>query len=395
MNSVPRLVCLCADVLLFRFFLSCLRKKNRGGRGSFQIMQHCAHSNMLVGQETSEGEIHKLSPAAIRANLAELYNNEIQMGFSSWQAAVVSALAAPLCKAEGKTQLDELLELIVPFRMGDSSEEPSPFALEPSLATSMLSSADRARVLQKILIHETMVPLVSKGEKTVELVLHLARKIVDMNSKKGRLDDVLGIAIENLSEIALAFVALGSRVTGELGSEMLHVSNLMDSMAGSMSLMKKAVVNQAFWRGRETEYRKYDMASRTMLPELTRCTEGLRKNDWSCLKESIDMIAHWRNSMRPGSTEPLQELILAKASERLAELSVTGDLLEHGQLLDKASMVMPSHSGQLRDLAAQAREKNRISVAAGLSKEILQKLEQFTQQDRISQHMCLLEGLVL
>ena len=104
-------------------------------------------------------------------------------GDAAWQQALLQSLGK---QAKSTSELLKLLQLY-PTEACPPSDTFQ--VMDPVLFHSNLSKIDAAKLFQRVLIHDRIVPAMSYGEKSVEELLELSRALVTANlSKPDNLD---------------------------------------------------------------------------------------------------------------------------------------------------------------------------------------------------------------
>eukprot|EP00971_Amphidinium_carterae_P348680 6490622-Amphidinium_carterae.3 len=288
---------------------------------------------------------------------------------AEWQSNVLAVLA------KGIEDGAELVDFMSPY--SDTVEEQfgNSWGAKPSVAGSALSDEDKARLWQRSIVREHLVPMLQKGQDGASKVLQVARLIVQKNLDKPEdVPEPIAMALESVAEVGLFLIALGSPVVGELGSGIEHVTSVMSGAAGSKLLIKRAVIQSAWWRAQEAEVRSFDLATRTMLPEMSALKERLRANDWTALDDVIAKLPLWLDRMRPGAVQEVQLLVPQKARQRLGEMQANKAEAEafkdFSNMLETGAATVHCLKDELSKLAKQARNLEKQLLEESLHKTV-------------------------
>ena len=202
-----------------------------------------------------------------------------------------------------------------------------------------------------------IVPAINRGEQGVSELVTLSRSLVTMSQQRPEdLDAILSTALDDLVCISRCILALVSEEAAELGSGMAHVTAITDSTKGSAkNLVKLAIAQCPWWKRKETNYRNFDLATRTLLPKLESLQAKLSNREQGSIKEAVDMMPKFVDQLRPGASTHIEAELRQAVNEVLAQESksdeATAVLQELRETLGAACLTFPA---SLREWYQQA-----------------------------------------
>ena len=142
-------------------------------------------------------KLEKVCPKVLQASLETLAENGVK-GDAAWEAMLLQTLCR---RSKDPAKLLHMLQL---YPQSESPESEVEFVLtDPVLWQSSMGRVDTARIYQRALVHERLVPDITAGEASVSDVCSLCRAVVTANSTKPpNLDDVLAAALSEVQDIS-------------------------------------------------------------------------------------------------------------------------------------------------------------------------------------------------
>ena len=325
-------------------------------------------------QECTRASVEKTPSAKILEYLKEFDEQGVDMELAEWQGAVMGSLMK---------QADSVESFVEYFAPYSESKSPVPWAQRPSMATCCLSYSDKARVLQRSFVHDRLVPLIAQGPAGVESILQFSKAVIQLDlDKPDDSEEIVGLALQSLREIGAFFCTLADpSVDPKFRCGIDEVMSVMNAASGAKCLIKQAVLQQSYWRKREGEFRSFELAERTMTPDVKAAEQKLAAGDSGVLSETIRSLPRWHDAMRAGATENIQALLKTCSETHLQQL-LDGTPFdadganEHAETMDFAARMSPGgvDSAFYMDLAARARTAVREHHAASLAGEISEGL---------------------
>ena len=161
---------------------------------------------------------------------------------------------------------------------------------------------DRARLLLRLVVHECVVPHISRGEGNPALTSFLCKQLQEFLGKIPSVlanDPVFAQAVKEMQDILKALLMLVDEST------LPDVSHL-DAVIGQKNTTAKALFAQVIeqhsgLRKAELEVREASIATAKFMPKISAAMEVLaKKPDTKAVEEFLGELPLWRDSMRPG-----------------------------------------------------------------------------------------------
>ena len=301
-------------------------------------------SSLPLHQELTKDKLPKHSSKELHEKLEKLAAHEVQPD-AAWQAALVQTVA----KATKAPQ--QFLRVLQLYPTQQCPRRDTFCLTDPVLYQSHLEPVDAARIFQRSVLQERIIPAVNEGQPGAQRVLELARELVGVSSgKPEELDPFFSGALDELCNMSHYLLALGSDDPTELGTCSDHVQSVIDSREGTpKNLLKQAVATSPFWRQKEISYRNFDVATQTLLPKLQVLQAKLVARDRTCVKESLALLPKFLDQLRPGTASAFKDELQKTVQDWLASPrgasssheAAKGDLEALKEVLSSATLTLP------------------------------------------------------
>ena len=232
--------------------------------------------------------------------------------------------------------------------------------MEPCLALTSLGDVDKATLFLKLLIHEHLVKAISKGEPQSQAIFELANHVLAMAEKASTKEDLsplLTAATNDVGIIAKFFLFMESEV-----GDVAPADALRDSKEGAKSLVFQAVRQNSFWRQRDAEARKHQLAISTMGPDFQAKLAALESNTKDALKEAVSKLPVYLDNMPARALSQLFATITKHAELELGRSKGQMSSKLTSAAVDALASSMDEVSWQLKAAARVFENKTEVSL---------------------------------
>ena len=192
--------------------------------------------------------------------------------------------------ANHKKRLEDTCLLLVPFLQGVFTYKFARFRDVPLAA----GTAPRARLWQRAVVHEVIVPLISRP--ATELAEHVFRDLHVELSKMEPADDFLQNILRQVKLIVSCLLALA----GDTAQPQSAVTTVMGGKAGILLLTADAIQQSPAWQGRFASWTRWEAAITQHGPALNACQESLRDPSLADMDDALKHLPTWKDCLREG-----------------------------------------------------------------------------------------------
>ena len=158
----------------------------------------------------------------------------------------------------------------------------------------------------KLVIHETIIPAISKGDQMVNEMRLLLVKLLEgipaiLKDLVAKDSTILINTVQEIKDIATGLQEL-LRPT-HLNVSMPAVQGLMETKSNSRSLVAAAIKQNKWWSERHVDLVKSSVAAASLLPELEKAAETLQGASAQEITALVARYAVWADSLREGVIE--------------------------------------------------------------------------------------------
>ena len=222
-------------------------------------------------------------------------------------------------RAQDVTSVSDLLAMLTPWRK--EGEMQAEFSLKtPCLCDAGVSEVDAAALVLKIIVFNHFTSLMKQNSAGQQQLLHWCQEIKAWLAKKpADVGTVLHGALEELRTLSDFFVALTPPVAEKLSWGMAAVTKVRTSAHGSLNLVKTALRQCPFWKALEGQFRTFELASTTLVPEMTTAREELNTKGWAGAADVVRSLPRWLDGLGPELcsevVDALRDVILAQMAQ--------------------------------------------------------------------------------
>ena len=210
------------------------------------------------------------------------------------------------CKEMDWNDLDVFISAVKPFDLALDALD----VTNPKLCNIKLDDFERSETFLMLVIQERLIPLVSQGQKSAELVRRLCIALLDLTEK---LPSDLGImmtaCLEETREVASYFLALQSPEFGVRNTCVETLDCIRAGTKGAKALVKTAISMQAYWKDLDKKYRSTAVKALALQGEVQEVVGKLQKGELVDIRAAIDILPAWREAMRSVVVAPVEEAL--------------------------------------------------------------------------------------
>ena len=161
----------------------------------------------------------------------------------------------------------------------------------------------------QMVVHCHMVPLITQGAATKEVLAGMARRVLDKIGGISTEDMYLSAAIGDVAMISKFILQL---VEPSQEQDLKVLDGIMNARSGCRQLVKQAVVQCGTYKQLELEARQRVQACMTLMPELRAAKEMLQKKPaFKDVEMLMVKIPVWENGLSEGATSCVTDTILS------------------------------------------------------------------------------------
>ena len=327
--------------------------------------------------------------ATVKAHMAKL----LQVEGLSWPAAVQPGIVTQLLRGCKGTK--EFMNMVKPYSAGEGDSDESKFdPCDPTLGGCEISTLQKAKVFQRMVVHERLIPMISRASQTSPELRAYGEALVAMDTEKPDLCPILTASLEELGRIGKFLLALFGGLLLQ-GTAVADLDNVMvHAPAGPLSLVKTAVLQNPALKNQVQKLRATALASKTMAPEMQASEERLQalqtcdlKGSTQALKEVAARLPAWDDALPSGSTASIVAKIQEVARQALQHIQEDdcdafisfSHTMKHVQ-----ERVKSEHASFFKSLAEDAQEREQKIQARLSKKAVLDALMKFKAEDSAS-----------
>ena len=281
---------------------------------SADYLRFAAHLDKIESAEALQaGNIGKHSKETRTKLIGDLDSDSIV-----WPAEVRSALLACWARewrAAGAKDPEELKEIVWPEgSQASSSEEALQFdPLRPRLQDAGLDDVNCAKIFTRLMVNETMIPMLMQGEKRVKELSQVVEVFLKAGCPGG------GTVTAAMSrEVVTCLSATRALTSTEMvvADDIAALDAVMAAKDSTKALLKDAIRLSCYYRSVEAELRRNQVAQTTFGPRVRELHDKMCKSleeenvPIELLQEAFQNINEWREALRASATLKLEEKIV-------------------------------------------------------------------------------------
>ena len=229
--------------------------------------------------------------------------------------------------------------------------------LLPGLAhLTDLDSVNKARALSKLVLKDTLIPLIALGEQGKESLHVWCKALVTYFSNVRKSSCIVTTA--SVSEVIQMCQALLSLVDGKV-TQTQQVVEVMGCQSGNKFLLKAAVLQNKHYKTLYNDYLQADSMRKHLQPSMQKASENLKAGKegkdpmalLNALEDATKQLSLWRNKLKPGDTLEIEAEIADGFDEILKSIKA-GELTEEG-LTQSTRVIDLASRGLLTDALRQ------------------------------------------
>ena len=171
-----------------------------------------------------------------------------------------------------------------------------------------LSEVEMAKLMQRITVHETVVPLLHKGQARSKELLRIAEAmILASDACKGKVAGqgvIMSASVEEVMDCMTFIQMLVDETAPDTGDALERV---LSAKRGLRFLVKNAIMQQPFYRAAETELRQARVSAKTLLPEKVAAEAKVPEMELQSLMATCGRLPAWLDGLRRG--DPFVSLV--------------------------------------------------------------------------------------
>ena len=169
------------------------------------------------------------------------------------------------------------------------------------LRTIELEAPDRARLFQRAVIYETLVPLVTQGRASMEVVQQLARSLREHLSSVDAatvFDDYMQVVAKDVIHILKALEGISGNIGPECSTS---VRMVLESRVGILLNVSQAVTMNPVWNEKAKGFLKMRAAWVEHGPSLEQRVAALKEDaSLKHLEMAVESIPGWLEALPAG-----------------------------------------------------------------------------------------------
>ena len=178
------------------------------------------------------------------------------------------------------------------------------------MRTIDVDSPERARLFQRAVVYETIVPLVTQGRSTMELAKLLAEKLIHMLTLEPshEFDDYMSSVVKDMMHILQALLGL----TGSTSSQAIaSVKTVLESRTGVLLLVSQAISMNPAWNEKAGAFLKWQAAWTEHGPGLRDAVASLPKDpSLAAVATALNGLPVWRDVLQAGAVEESTAILI-------------------------------------------------------------------------------------
>ena len=339
----------------------------------------------LACQEHSKDMLPKTNDKVkVEQAIDTMMYNDVQFP-ALWQAARV------MWSAKHSGSPEEWRDIIFPFKVNEGFD-----AKKPKLGAAELSCTDRARIFNRIAIHDKLLTGVSQGQSGAESVARSCKAIISVTTAEhGEDDPILCQAVHEVHDVATFLLALlEPEVESESFMEKLDVIMKSQGDESSRTLIQKGVQQQEYYRNLERDLRRGHMGCKTLLPEVAAQLSALQGDNVEAraeaVRRSLPVLPVWIENLPAPRMAPVWAALQSSLTQMLelaAQQGACKQAQEVHQLCQDLLALPGAHLAWCKDLAKSSEDMRQGIVQKELRSEVgaaLQLLcDKHTSADRV------------
>ena len=223
---------------------------------------------------------------------------------------------------------DTWLDIVFPEqKRGEEQEAWDP--MQPKLCACKFSGSDRYRILMRSIIHERMIPTLTRGQAGLSDLRALTTALGELICKATSVDLSDVVAESSIDEIKDLHLFV-SALQGDIEAKPDTFDIVMVATEGSKALVKQCVRQTPYWRNKEKDMRQLHVAKMTVLPEVQAAIASLGDGspDWSGIAKQYPQ---WLDTLPSALTTCIEEAVKVALTSRLEKVSAKGIAAEEVQ----------------------------------------------------------------
>ena len=228
-----------------------------------------------------------------------------------WPAEVQLVLVSARVKAlVAEGDISSVLPVVLPWKdpeAGQTDFNP----LQPTLSTCSLEDVSVAKSYLKLVVCETLIPLMLKSVDKQKLVQE-AIALLQLEPPP-HLETIILHAVRDTNGCLQAVNALVGHLPSK--TEIGNLDLIMSSRDGTKHMLKQAIIQTPCYKSLESTLRQTQVAHTTLRPvlderrsKLLEALERTDKIDVELLQQTCKDLPNWRQSLRSGATAEIEEL---------------------------------------------------------------------------------------
>ena len=161
---------------------------------------------------------------------------------------------------------------------------------------------ERARLFQRSVIYESLVPMLTKGLAGSDVVLEMCETLMAhfaAEVPKGQ-SDYMQAVIKEVEKIAGTILVIAGRSRSE--QHLRAAKSVLESKSGVTLLASQAMTQNNHWQRLVTQHLRYEAAAREFGPGLAQFEEQLAVEtpEVETLEACVKMLPQWRDALPSG-----------------------------------------------------------------------------------------------